>query len=178
MGFREALNQHRSVATGVTLAILAVALVTIGYQCTRGSRGPRPASGQAFFSTDDGATWFRDDATKIPPFDKDGKPAYRVAVYECADGEPFVSHMERYPAEVKRRLEAARGGAPTRPAGTPGSAPPSPPVTEMMVRGQREVKEAGTGDAAWVKVSSPEGQQITVPVCPDGTTNGLNPVAP
>lgn len=126
---------------------------------------------EAFYSTDDGKTWFVDDAEKIPPFDKDGKPAYRVYVYRCADGKPFISHLERYTPEAKKKLEEIVAKGP--------DADVDPGVMEMIYMNGVEVKDPGTGDKGWVKQSNfDRAAKITTPACPDGTTDTLEPVLP
>ena len=60
---------------------------------------------QVFFTDDDGKTWFPDDAKRVPPFDRNGKPAVRAHVYKCG-GKTFVNHMERYTPEAKKKVEA------------------------------------------------------------------------
>ena len=82
------------VALAAGLLVVAVILLWLFYPA-----GRRQAVGegqrQAFYSDDDGATWFADAADRLPPFDHDGKPAFSAFVYEC-DGKPFVNHLERY----------------------------------------------------------------------------------
>jgi len=66
---------------------------------------------QAFFTTDDGKTWFAAEVTNIPPFDRDGKQACGAIVIRCGSGEPFVHHLESYPPEVRKQLEDAVAAA-------------------------------------------------------------------
>lgn len=85
MGIRQTLNENPVVTAAATGGIILLALIFILYQAFggRGGSGYRPG-GKSFFSDDDGATWFADESSKIPPFDHDGKTAYRVVVYKCA----------------------------------------------------------------------------------------------
>ena len=169
MGIRETLNQNPGITTGATAGIILLALIFIIYQLSGGS-GPQIAT-EAFYTTDDGATWFADDAEKIPPFDKDGKPAYRVYVYKCADGKEFVSHLERYTPDAKAKLEEFRTKGPEAAA--------DPGVMEMIYMGGVEVKDPATGDKGWVKQAQFEqAAKITTPVCPDGSSESLEPVMP
>ncbi|HEV2295217.1 MAG TPA: hypothetical protein VGR35_15295 [Tepidisphaeraceae bacterium] len=124
-----------------------------------------PAS--AYFTTDDGQTWFADDINKIPPFEKDGKPAYRVYVYRAADGRQFVSHLERYTPEAKEKMEEAM-----RPGG--GGADPVL-MDEVMLDGI-EVKKPG--DKEWVKQSDPRAAKAMELKAPDGKTEEIEPVVP
>src|SRR6516225_9036515 len=95
-------RQTRSrIASSRTTAVGAVILVAFQTH----TRGVAASSDRAFFTVDDGNTWFANDAAKIPPFDKDGKQAVRAFVYRCADGTTFVNHVQRYKPEAKRVLE-------------------------------------------------------------------------
>jgi hypothetical protein len=38
---------------------------------------------RAFYTTDDGKTWFTDDAERLPPFDHGGKQAVRLYLFSC-----------------------------------------------------------------------------------------------
>src|SRR5262245_29469532 len=101
MGVREALNQSRKVKWGVFAGI--VLLAVIGFLWSSGSGGGAGTSGtNAYFSTDDGKSWFVDDANKVPPFPKNGKDAVRAYVYKAPDGTKFVSHLERYTPDAKK----------------------------------------------------------------------------
>jgi hypothetical protein len=167
VGIRETLNRNPGITTGVTAGIIVIALIIIGWQLTS-SGGPKIPS-EAYYTIDDGATWFADDIQKIPPFDKDGKPAYRAHVFKCSDGKEFVSHLERYTPEAKKKLEEARAKGDQA----------DPAVYEEVTITGIEVKKPGTGDTGWVKQSDYEkAAKIASPVCPDGTTNGIEPVYP
>lgn len=124
---------------------------------------------QAYYTIDDGQTWFADEIDKIPPFEKDGKPAYRVHIFRCGKGAPFASHLERYTADAKGKLEQARLAGP---GADPGL------YEEVMMSGI-EVKKPGTGEGGWVRQSDfARASEIMSPLCPDGTTNNIEPVYP
>src|SRR5687768_16389120 len=120
MGLRETLNENPRITTGLTVALIVVVLAWLLWP-SGGGTGGGGAGGtgggggttQLFYSTDDGKTWFPDDAAKIPPFKKDGKDAVRAVVYKC-DGKTFVNHLERYTPEAQKQMAAASnksGGA-------------------------------------------------------------------
>lgn len=132
-----------------------------------------PKTGQAYYTVDDGATWFADDAGKIAPFDRGGKPAYQCFVWTCDGGKTqFVSHLQRYTPDAKAKLEASRG-----PGGSPTSGGGMKQTGMTAVAGV-EVKAPKTGDAGWVKLQTPRGAQIADPKCPDGNSDDLQPVLP
>ena len=168
MGIRETLNKNPGITTGATAGIIVLALIFIFFQI-RGGGTPTMAT-TAFYTTDDGATWFEDDINKLAPFDKNGKPAYRVYVYKCADGNEFVSHLERYTPAAQKAIEAARAK---------GGGMEDPTIYEQISMTGMEVKDPKTGDKGWVKQGMVEAAaKITEPKCADGTTNGLEPVVP
>ena len=167
MGIRETLNKNPGLTTGVTAGIILLALVFIIWQVSGGG-GPS-ISTQAWYTIDDGKTWFADDANKIPPFQHEGKTAYRVYVYKCADGKEFVSHLERYTPEAQKVLtEAQKKGAEADPS-----------ILEMVYMNGVEVKDPGTGDKGWVKQANyAVASKITEPRCASGNQEGLEAVAP
>src|SRR4051812_30098576 len=171
MGIRESLNKYPAIA-GVGAAIVVAASVAFGAYFARQPTGPRPVGeGMAYFSTDDGKTWFADLASKPSPFQKDGKRAFRVYVWRCRGGAPFVSHLQRAAsaAEVPADDTGGRGA----PASAAARRTP-PPLMGAIV----EVKRPGTGDVGWTSATTAEGESIIQPHCPDGTTAGLERVEP
>ncbi len=171
MGIRQTLNENPVITAGATGAIIVIALIFIIVQAFGRHGGTRGRiSGKAFFSDDDGKTWFADDAAKIPPIDHDGKPAYRVAVFRCADGTEFVARLERFSDEVKQQMEDQIKKNP--------NAAPVLQYTASM--GALEVKRPGQPN--WMKlVGSPpeEIRKIMQPVCPkDNSSNGVTQIRP
>lgn len=121
-------------------------------------QGPKIPT-QAYYTVDDGQTWFADDIKKIPPYEVDGKQAVRLYLYRCNGGEPFVGHLERYTPEARASVEAAR----KRPhqKGTM-----SPEMMDLEFQG-REVKKPGGTE--WVSMGNMrEAEKIITPRCPPG----------
>ena len=166
MGIRETLNKNPAITTGATAAIILIAIGVIIYQITGG--GAPGIATEAYYTIDDGATWFEDDINKIAPFDKDGKQAYKVYVYKCPGSDPFVSHLERYTAEGKKAMEAA----------LKSNDPNNPVIMEDVQMTGIEVKDPKTGDKGWVKQASTAAQKVMELKCPDGKTEGIEPVVP
>lgn len=173
VGIREAMNRNPAVVTGVTMLAIAVAVGFIIFNTLNQTK--IKAVTKAYFTADDGKTWFADDITKIPPFKTaDGKEAVLANVYSCKGGkEPFVAFMMRYTPEARQKLQemreqaAASGGR----LSTPDSS-----FMEAMRTGQ-EVKK--TGDATWTNIS--EGQafvKVTLVNCPSGKPEDATPLPP
>ena len=106
---RKKMNENPALTTGVTLAIVLIALVWIVAQvrgCGGGFGDVGVGQAKAYFATEDGQNLMQDDATLVPPFDKGGKTYYRAKVYKCAEGsKQFVNHLEKYPDDIKKKME-------------------------------------------------------------------------
>ena len=167
MGLREKVNQNPGIAIGAASAVIVLAGIILLLQ-TRGgaASGSASGSGQLFFTTDDGKTWFTDDSTHVPPFMKNGKEAVRAYVYRTRDGTKFVGFMERYTPEGKKVLEAALARPPEQQTDDPF----------MGVAGALEWKKPG--DAAWVSASDPRAEQVVKVVSPKGANDTVSPVSP
>jgi len=107
MGLRENLNRHPAIIAGFAV----IALVAAGWftyrSLPRTNYGSMPT--RAFYSADDGKTWFVDDVNKAPPFTtEDGREAVGADVISCRGGkEPFVNYLWRYTPDAKKRLDEA-----------------------------------------------------------------------
>lgn len=159
MGIRETLNKNPGITTGVTAAIILIALVFIIWQAGGGG-GVGAAQAKSFYSVDDGKTFFVDDAEKIPPFEHEGKTAVRAHVYTCDDGKTKqVAYLERYTDQAKKVMEKMRSGE----------------VTDQQIMAMEEiqmtgilVKAPGTGDKGWVRQIDQAASAIVTPKCPEG----------
>ena len=166
MGIRQTINQNPAITIGVASLVILVALFFTFRNAFFGSGGGGVVEAKEFFSTDEGKTWFVDDATKVPPWQTDdGKTAVRVRVFKCGpSGKEFVNHMERYPEDVKAQLEAAieEGGR---------------GADVIALQQQMEIKRPDTGRKKhkWVAISAGNAREIAevrTPVCPDNTGDG------
>jgi hypothetical protein len=168
---RTLLTNHRGAAVGGAAGIILLALVLVIYQSSGRSGGGGGAgsieSGKAFFTVDDGKTWFPDSRDKLPPFDHGGKPAYLVYVWTCDGGKTtFASHLLRYTPELHQKLlESQHNGG------------RNPPDSVERDEGT-EVKLPGTGDTGWVKLTDRRADEVTTPHFKSGKTEDLRPVLP
>jgi len=161
MALRETLNAKPVYAMTGVGGLLLIGLVVVFFQ----ARGPSApvARNQEFFTVDDGKTWFKDDATKLPPFDKGGKQAVRAYVFRSAKGTEFVNHLERFKPEARRALEEAATSDPN------AKGPPrNLAAIQSAYIGGREVKRPG--EPKWTSAGSfREAAQVTAIKSPDGS---------
>ena len=174
MGIRQKLNDNPALTVGVAAIVIAAAGL-VAYRTSCSDDGERADTGRPpkqFFTTDEGPnpSLFVDDATKVPPFDHDGKPAYRARVYRCAHGKQFVLNLERFNDADRKRLQDAID----RSTSARGHAPSPDSFFNAM-----EVKKPG--DKEWVRLTPAtreKYERILRPVCPEGSTDGIAPVIP
>src|SRR5437773_3133011 len=154
MNLREMFSDKPIRAAAVAGGLLLISVALVAFQL-RGSGSIAPDRAKAFFTIDDGKTWFTDDATKLPPFEKDGKQAVLAQVYRCADGTQFVNHLERFKPDAKQALEKA-----SMAADATGHEKPDQNAIRNAYTGGREVKRPG--DSKWVASSNyREASQVT-----------------
>jgi hypothetical protein len=170
VGIREKLNENPNITTGITIGIIVLALAFIVWQIMGGDGMGTPQT-KMYYSADDGATYFSDDVSKVPPYDHEGKQAVRAYVFKCSDGTPFVAYLERMAPEVRDKYEAA-----LKLQSDPEKGPQAMMDAETMSMESMEVKKPG--GSKWVKRTNPEADTIVQVACPDGTTNGLSIVFP
>ncbi len=109
MGFRETMNRNPAITTGVTIGLIVIAIVLIVWQLLpSGGSVPSAEGRKAYYSDDDGKTWFEDDLLKVTPYTgPNGKEAVRAHVFKIGDGEPFVQYLEKFKPDVKDKVEKA-----------------------------------------------------------------------
>jgi hypothetical protein len=153
MAIRETLDRRKNVTLVISGLVIVVAAIIIFYES-------RPPSLQkidkAFYSDDDGQTYFVDSIDKLFPFDHNGKQAYRAYVFKSSDGTIFVGYLARYTDSARAKLQ------------------------QLMARPYNEVAQqiadtvsAGTeikkpGDSTWYSQTSPRAAEILVPKPPNG----------
>jgi hypothetical protein len=174
VGIRQKLNDNPAIAVGVAAIVIAGAAL-VAYRTSCSNDGDEPRSGpptKLFFTTDDSPNpkLFVDDATKVPPFDHGGKPAYRARVYRCPHGKQFVACLERFNEPERKQLQAAIDRA----KALNGRAPSQDSFYNSV-----EVKKPG--DKEWVRLSNATRERyedVVNPVCPEGSADGVEPVLP
>ena len=151
MSIREMIQKYRGWANGAAIIMIVAAIALI---VTNSRSDGIPRVKYAFYSDDDGQSYFRDDVNKLFPFDHDGKQAYRAYVFQTGGGKPFVGYLERIndkgmaklltlqsqpqTPELVTQMDLIRGAG--LEARTPGSTrwlPESSPAFSTMVNGLR-----------------------------------------
>ena len=147
VGVVEYIRRNPRIGAVAGSVLLVVGLVAILMQSVGGRRSVSP--GNAFYTTDEGATLFADAADLLPPFDHDGKEAVRAAVFSCDNGQHrWVQYLFKYSPE------ALTGAAQMKAAGM-----------KHISLGTDSALVKRPGDKAWARaIDSP----IMTPRCPDG----------
>jgi hypothetical protein len=168
MGLRETMNKKPGVALGAGAGLIVIGIVAIALQLRAG--GPPGPPSQAFFTTDDGQTYFAAGIENLPPFQRDGKEAVRAYVFQCGGGKPFVNHLERFTPEGRKAMEAAGVK----------DAPSMAAAAAKQTRGPmwgKEVRKPGTKQ--WVSAEDlAKATPILAPRCPDSVQAQPMPVEP
>lgn len=170
MSLRETLSRYPRTSKGVAVVfvILAIGYVYLEVRTPSATYANNP---KAFFSVDDGKTWFVDSSANVPPFDKDGKQAVAAFVYRCSSGgADFVGYLQRFTPQAKAALEQAQSKDAASQTAADGAA-----LHDVYTTG-REVKRPG--DAQWVSgANRVAAGQITMVKCPSGDDPAI-PVEP
>jgi hypothetical protein len=168
MGIREKLSDNPRVATVMAAAIVAIGAAVLYLQWPRSSDGFGPPA-KMFLTIDDGKTFFVAPAEPLPPFQHEGKTAYRAFVFTCDGGRTkWVGYLERYSDRAKTLMagmwkkQAATGGP--------------PPVPEGMLQG---IEVAKPGELQWVRQSDTARALPIINVhCPDAPGRDAEMVFP
>ena len=186
MGIRQTINENPAITGAVAGGITLLAIIFIFWQfvCSGPGGGPINA-GKQYFTTDEGKTWFADDATNIPEYvvekpgdPNHGKKALRARVFRCGEtGKLFVNHLEKYSEADKKEMQEkakeieAKGGNPMG-------------IEAMGFYPRIQVKRPG--QKRWVSMMSGKAgatdieayNKVVRPTCPQGETGTPIPVLP
>jgi hypothetical protein len=162
MGVRQSLNENKKLGVGAGAGVLVVALAIIGYQLFGGPSSVGPAPRTAFYTDDNGKTFFEDDIHKVSPFERNGKQAYRADVFQCPDGKRFVAFVYRHNASGRNEMEQYLANK-IMEKDEGGSILRAIEVSSM------EFKRAGADDRAWRANDAPAIESLHAAVkCPSG----------
>jgi hypothetical protein len=146
-------------------------------------QGPPGYAHYAFYSDDDGASYFEDSNQLVPPFDHGGKLAYRAHVFTYDGGKTkWVGYLEGYTSEARPRIVKIHALM-DKLAKDPHAKPPPPDQDPMYVIPEIShkglvIKQPGK-DNKWVSEADggafAKAKQV---VCPDGVKRDLEEVLP
>jgi hypothetical protein len=162
MFIRSKLADDKVVGAAVGVGLILLAAVAIAYQFWPQKK---PNLAQAYYTDDDGATWFADSAYKVAPFDHDGKTAVIAEVYSYDGGsKKFCAYVAKYTPDAKKKLEGAIADAMAK-----GQSPGSIALfnDRAFLNGGMMVKHAGKGN--WIPYNDPSATDVFSIHAPDGT---------
>ena len=161
-------GQQWKIAVAVVLLVAAVASFFLFRNVAdRSADAAKSGVDLAWYSHDDGQSWFAEKKNRLNYATRDGKPAYRCWVYTCDGGKTkFAAYLERYAPEAQKQLEAMIAGK--RPA--------DPAILEQISANGIEVKKPGTG--TWISLAEPRAAELKDPACPGGGTDRPQLVPP
>ena len=127
---------------------------------------PKVIIDNAYYTDDEGKSYFTDTIYRVPPFDHDGKTAVRAMVFTYDNGnKEYVAYEMRYTDEWKKKLDAACAQAVKD-----GRALSS--VQEFYSRDLAdhgwEVHQPGSA-SAWVSRTGPQALNVMNQPSPDGS---------
>lgn len=146
MSLRERLNEN-PVLVGSVVAVLVVVAAIMAYRGLSGggSGGPvKPGTVQAYYSEDDGRSYFAAPIDRIPGMftGPGGGTAVLAVVLQYPGEKPFVGWMEKYTEKGQKLL--------TEHYSQPGNQGLPPPQTAELER-EKLVKKPG--ESEWVSIS-------------------------
>jgi hypothetical protein len=169
MGIRETLNRQGKPVTAFVVLALLICIAWIFYSKPDGSDPFE--GGSAFFSVDDGKTFFEADASNIPPFMHEGREAVQALVYSNDGGKTqFVGYLMRFTPSGVEYLRESRARA-------AASKKPTLPGLNTELQANTEVKRPG--EKAWVRLSDiPRAAAVMTVHSPSDPTKPADPVDP
>jgi hypothetical protein len=163
MGIREKLKESPSVAAGAAaiFVLAAAAIIAHAYWPEK-----KADLSQAYYSDDDGKTWFADSTFLVAPFQHNGNTALVAQIYSYDDGKKqFCAYLAQFTPQAKQQLEAALADAQKN-----GQPPGSVTLYQdpRFMKEGTEVKLPGPGNP-WISYGDPRAQSIFTIHSPDGT---------
>lgn len=178
MGLRETLQRRPGIAVGAAVLLIMCSAGMAFWQFR--SITSTGTSGDAFYTADDGNTYFVGPASAVSPIKVNGQDAYRCYVFRCGADKPFVGYMAKYTeGSIRTGPYVVPPPSATPPREGPSTANPAStgPGGAAMMQRPPSIACKKPGDRNWV--TSAEMlliAQITRPRCSNGT--GAEPVMP
>jgi len=150
MGIREFIEKQKRLMVPAVVLITGACAYS-GWRSYRSTELPGMVE-RAYYTDDDGKTYFADDVKKGFSFDHDGKTAYRAFVYRSGSGKPFVGLLAR--------------------TGEPEKAPAASPAVASAIAGRKSqglpppVEVRKPGETKWVSSLRREYQPLLQSIAP------------
>jgi hypothetical protein len=164
----QALEPNRKnlfILAGFVLLVLLVVLWEWAGSSNHGADSGGPT--QAYFSDDDGATYFSGPADQSVPFTKGGKTVNRAHVFKC-NGKLVVGYLSRYTQahiDAVQHLEELKKN--------PKGGSPSLAELHFDAMGAAGTEVKAPGGKQWVNGADlAAASPITMFKCPDGSDPG------
>jgi hypothetical protein len=104
--FSDVLNRRPALSIAISSLIIVGVGFLIWFFYFRSKNTEYLSMTWAYYTVDDGATWFQDDANKVAPFEKDGKEAVRCHVYCCKETrERWAAWLEKWDESAKKEMD-------------------------------------------------------------------------
>jgi hypothetical protein len=157
---RQWLAKNKVLISAVCITVIVAALALDSWQFLNRDKD-RFVNARAFFSTDDGKSYFTASGDLLPPFEYSGGTAVRAFVFTADGGKTnFVGYLQRLTPTGKERMAALREKA---------KLSPSVPSLDAVLMSNTEVKRPA--DAEWVKQSDVQRSQKIMSVMRPGNSN-------
>lgn len=109
MGVIESMQTMKGLWTGIAIGFIVLAGLFVTYQMWPEHKF---STDQAYFTDDDGQTWYLDSINNIPPYTHNGKEAVKAVIDSYAGGsKQFCAYLISFSPETKKAIEAAVAGA-------------------------------------------------------------------
>jgi hypothetical protein len=155
MSLRDRIEQRPQVFVPIALVVI---VATLFFALRSHHAGDMAIPSAAYYSTDDGATFFTDAANRISPFGHQGTPAYRAMVYTCDGGKTrFVAYLQRLTEEARRRVAIS------------GNSSLDSAAIDRLGVADIEIKKPGSNNAWINRTNLSAAAAITAVHCPDGS---------
>jgi hypothetical protein len=160
MTLREQIEQRPRIFVPIALVVI---VTTLFFVLRSHHAGEVPIPSSAYYSTDDGATFFTDTADRVSPFDHQGTSANRAMVYTCDGGKTrFVGYLQRLTEEAHQRVASS------------GNNSLDSASLQHLGPADFEIKKPGSNNA-WVNRANLSSAAVIMAVhCPDGSPATLS----
>ena len=173
MGLRDKLK-HQPVI-GISIAVVMILLAAGLMARSLKNTGARVVKA-AYYTVDDGQTWFAAGIDQSAPFEHDGKEAVKVYLFRCGKGKPFVAYLERFTPAGKKKADNMWAAARAKAKQTGGQPEIDTMAMSALVATATEVKKPG--ESQWYDVRTAP-RSVMQLQCPDGgSLKDMYPVLP